>query len=917
MLPVFARVVLVSVVCLGLRPGLAAQGGTAGKPDEVVKAEAFVVTGSNLRRTERERIQPVTTVTAADVAGGAVGTPLELMQRVPALGALSAFENQDGGRVRGSASSINLRGLGGQNTLVLLNGRRLPYYALPLGGLVFVNVNNLPLAAVERVEVLRDGASAVYGADATAGVVNFITRRTADERRFAVRFGDTTDGAAPEYRGTLTLAQRFKDGQGGFLAVVDAYRRKMLMARDRDFAVRGDARGLAPAPFGTAANWNQLSNIGPYAAFTVVAQAGLPNTLPGLAANAAYVDFDRTLRSGTRNPANYYNDADAFSLVPGRDSRDVFLAVDRKLGRRVEVFAELSYNEVDSDVQQSPMTLASTQNIDAAGTPLAIPASNYYNPFGTRFYGPGTANPAIAPRAVQFNYVEPAFGPRIGRITAEQTRFLLGFRGDFGRAWTWEAAGLAAGNRARDVTRNLIRRSALVAALARGTPDAFNMFGGPNANAESVLAAIRTDSHLGGRSALALADAKVAGPLAQLPAGPLQIAAGAEYRDEALRSANAENYRAGDLVNTAVQTDFVADHDVRSAYVELAAPLLRDDRRAGLRRAELQLAGRWEHFSNFGAATKPRAGLSAELLPGLLARASVGRGFRAPTLAQLYGGISSSMAARVDSFRPQDGNVRRTIFQPPTRTLKPEQTESRNVGLVWEPAFVRGLSLAADWWRYELKDQINVVGRDAQLAREVAGGAYSNPNIVRVAPTAAVPIGPIVSISEPLANFSRAETSGGDFNVTYRRGRREAGLFTFSADASYTDTYRVKLEATQPFVDFPNDLSRPRVRGTARAEYARKAWSLGTSCNYTSRYNPADRVTVAGVDYIMPAYATWNAFGSYRFAARGRWPGAVVALGVNNVADRDPPAYPTRQGYDARLFSPQGRFAYVNVAFDF
>ncbi|MCX6950991.1 MAG: Plug domain-containing protein, partial [Verrucomicrobia bacterium] len=165
------RVWLIVAAALSLPSFLPAQDRRSAAAEEIVKTEAFVVTGSNFRRTESERIQPVTSVAATDVESGALATPLELMQRVPALGALSAYETQDGGRVRGAASSINLRGLGGQNTLTLLNGRRLPYYSLPLGGLVFVNVNNLPLAAVERVEILRDGASAIYGADATAGVV--------------------------------------------------------------------------------------------------------------------------------------------------------------------------------------------------------------------------------------------------------------------------------------------------------------------------------------------------------------------------------------------------------------------------------------------------------------------------------------------------------------------------------------------------------------------------------------------------------------------------------------------------------------------------------------------------------------------------------------------------------------------------
>lgn len=900
-----------------LQPWAAVAAEDTRTPVEPARLEKLVVTGSNLRRTEKEGIQPVTIVPTLDAQLGAVATPLELMRLVPALGALNAFETQDGGRVRGSASSINLRGLGGQNTLILLNGRRLPNYGLPLGGLVFVNVNNLPLAAVERVEILRDGASAVYGADATAGVVNFITRRAADERRFSVRFGDTADGAAAEYRGTLTVARRFPGGRGGLMVVLDAYRRGMLMARDRAFAVRGDARGVVPEPFGSAANWNQLSNIGPYASFTLVTQAGLPSSLPGTGGTAAYVDFGRKLQPGTRPQANYYNDADGYSLVPGRTSRDLFIAADQKLGSRVAVFSEISRNDLVSRVQQSAMTIASTQNIDSTGTPLAIPASNYHNPFGVRFFGPGTANPGIAPRAVQFNYVEPAFGPRVGRITTSQSRLLLGLRGDVGRDWSWELAGLRADNRARDLTTNLLKRSALVTALARSTPDAFNMFGGPDANPEPVLAAIRTDSHIGGRSALSLADARISGSLATLPAGALLLSAGAELREESLRSDNSDIYRAGDLVNTAVQTDFKADRDVRSVHLELSAPLLRNERSDLLRSAELQLAGRWERFPDFGSTMKPRAGIALRPAADLLLRASFGRGFRAPSLAQLYGSLASSMAARVDPFRPQDGNIRRTIFQPPTRSLKPERTESSGAGFVWETTLVPGLAVTVDGWRYALTDQINVVGRDAQLAREVAGGAYSNPNVARVAPSPGVPVGPIVSISEPLANFSRAETSGCDFSASYRVGRRDSGLLVLGAEATYIHSYRVKVEAGQPFVDFPPDLSRPRLRGIARSEVAWRAWSATLSCNHTSRYKPADRITVAGVDYFVPSYTTWNLSAAYRFAPRGPLRGSVVSAGINNLADRDPPAYPTRQGYDARLFSPQGRFAFVNVGFEF
>lgn len=879
--------------------------------------ERFTVTGSNIPRADYETVQPVTVLDDRELRTGAVGTPLELMQRLPFLGALSAYENQDGGRTRGSASSINLRGLGGQNTLMLFNGRRLPYYSLPLGSLVFYNVNNLPLMAVSRVEVLRDGASAIYGADATAGVVNFITRRAADERRAAVRFGDTFDGVAPEYRATLTHAQTFNSGRSKMLVTLDAFRRETLMARDRAFAVLGDKRGRVAEPFGSAAAWNHLTNLAPLASFTVNPETGQPNRLPGLTVTTAHVAANGAIVAGNRTPANYYNDADFFSLVPGRDSRDVFVALEHRLGSTGEIFAELGYNDVDSEAIQSPMPLASSQNRDANDRLMVVPASNYYNPWGARFFGPGTANPTVAPRAVQFNFLETALGPRIGTIATEQDRLLLGWRGAAPRGWTWETAALHARNRARDTTENSISRSALVAALARPTPDALNLFAGAGANAEAVLAPLRTVSHIGGRSSLLLGDFKASGPVWTLPAGLLTAAAGAEYREEKLRSDHAANYLANDLVNTAAQDNFRSDRDVRSAFLELQVPLLQGGGRQWFDRAEVQLAGRWENFSGFGSTAKPKVGAALRVLPAVFVRAAVGTGFRAPTLTQLYGSEGRSMAARVDPFRPQDGNLRRLMRQPAVPTLKPEESESRTVGVTVEPPLLRGFSFGIDAWRYDITDQINVVGRDLQLAREAAGGPYSNPNVIRIAPTATEPVGAITAVIEPWQNFASAATQGYDFNVVYTRGEARRGRFTLGADASYTDKFDVQLVPGGAVESFPTDDNRPRFRGVGRAEFERGAWRGQVLYRHVSRYRPSDPVVVAGQSYRIPAYGTWDASVSYRFGALGFARRTLVTLGVNNVADREPPLYPVRQGYDARQFSPQGRFGYVHVAFEY
>jgi len=889
----------------------------SASPEENVILDRFVVTGSNIPRADYETVQPVTVLDDRDLRAGAVGTPLELMQRLPFLGALSAYENQDGGRTRGSASSINLRGLGGQNTLMLFNGRRLPYYSLPLGSLVFYNVNNLPLMAVSRVEVLRDGASAIYGADATAGVVNFLTRRAADERRLAVRFGNTFDGVAPEYRATLTQAQTFNGGRSKVLVTLDAFRRETLMARDRDFAVIGDKRGRVPEPFGSSAAWNHLTNLAPLASFTVNPETGQPNRLPGLTGTTAHVAANGTIVAGNRTPANYYNDAEFFSLVPGRDSRDVFVALEHRVGNGGQLVAELGYNNVESKAIQSAMPLASAQNRDANDQVMVVPASNYYNPWGTRFFGPGTANPTVAPRAVQFSFLESAIGPRIGTIATKQDRALVGWRGAAPLGWTWETAVLYSSNRARDTTENSISRSALVTALARSTRDALNLFAGAGANSEAVLAPLRTTSHLGGRSSLLLGDVKATGTLWTLPTGALTAASGVEYREEKLRSDHSVNYLANDLVNTAGQGNFRSDRDVRSAFLELNVPVLRKSERRWFNRAEVQLAGRWENFSGFGSTAKPKAGVALGFLPSVFLRASLGTGFRAPTLTQLYGSEGRSMAARVDPFRPQDGNLRRLMRQPAVPTLKPEESESRTFGVTVEPSLLPGFSFGIDIWSYEITDQINVVGRDQQLAQEAAGGPYSNPNVIRLAPTAAEPIGPITAVVEPWRNFARAATQGYDLNVAYARGAPRRGRLTLGVDASYTDEYEVQAAPGSAVESFPTDDNRPRFRGVGRAEAERGRWRGQVLYRYVSRYKPSDPVVVAGQSYRIPAHATWDAALSYRFDALGFARSTLLTLGVNNVFDRDPPLYPVRQGYDARQFSPQGRFGYVHLAFEY
>lgn len=500
---------------------------------EPFKMERFVVTGSNLRRAEDEKSLPVTVIDLEDLDLRSAPTGAELADYLTQAGMVNLGEsNSLGADARGDMSAVDLRGAGSGNTLVLLNGRRLPPHPISMseGGVpaLSVNVNSLPTAALSRVEVLRDGASAIYGADASAGVVNFLTRHARDRYELRLHAGVTEHGGANDYRATFAAGERFNQGKTYVMTVLDHYHRDALWRTDRDFSSNSDVRKSRslPAPWngqpitdsaGTVVRDNDFDNTesssvygnyvrgffdasGAFSGSRPTGNNGIStSTTPSATAtmSSAGVFYLTPLAAGgtgfrqtspSRNidsvETDYFYDFNRYrALLPSSSRTGIVGGLDHQIRKDLSFFGDVVAYLSNSETGREPPSL------DASTDPgLYVPSTNPYNPFGTRFYHPtGAANADGTPRLVGTpadvliqvsTGVRPReFRPREIEVNSRMFRTIGGLRGRVRDNFEWETALMYGQAFTRDEERNSIRESRLREALARTDSTAFNPFG--------------------------------------------------------------------------------------------------------------------------------------------------------------------------------------------------------------------------------------------------------------------------------------------------------------------------------------------------------------------------------------------------------------------------------------------------------
>ncbi|MCH9651523.1 MAG: TonB-dependent receptor [Deltaproteobacteria bacterium] len=896
--------------------------------------ESITVTGSNIPVIDEETALPVSKLETEDILLREPATTTELLETLPQA---QALENQEGSTgpndARGDASSVNLRGLGSGSTLVLLNGRRLPPHPISSGAVprLTVNVNTIPTGALKRVEVLRDGASAVYGTDAAAGVINAIVRNQVDGRfDLTGRFGGTDQGSLRE--GSLSLAAGLnpKSGQTRFFLYGDGLDRDGLRGRDKDFANSTDLRERSGS---TSTRWDNSSVNTPngrYRTGTANADGSFSSRrVNGGPDDDFYIGNDGGLVYGGLPRSLRFNFAADRFLVPDTRRFNLYGKVDHQVRDNLSFFGDAMFYRADSTTASAAVAISGSSNNN-----IFVPRENYHNPFGTRFFGPGTANPDVAAADVLIrNYRPVELGERFADVESTAYRLLGGFRGFFADAWTWESALTWGTAESTDFGRNMLSESRLREALARSTPDAWNVFG---RNSQEVLDTARISTRRDGSTTLGILDGKLTGILAQAPAGPIYLATGLEFRTEDFEDRRDALSNADDVIAQSQTSNSDGDRDIASGFAEISLPLL--DGKPGAYHLNITLAARYEHFSDFGDTTKPKVSLSWYPVRSVLARASYTEGFRAPNLAQLFTGeivrrtegVQDPYRAEVTATSADLGDVSRQIVRGGNPNLTPEESETMTAGIVIAPPASR-FFISLDYWQIDQTDRIATFGHQDQLDLDFllrSTGQGFNSAVVRGAPTAAdvaafgafnaangtnfEAAGEIQLVRDTFINLSSREVTGWDVGLSYRTKDTAAGLFRFKSELTYYDSFDEQRDSDSPALSRLRLNGNPRFRGNASISWSRKQLGAGLLGKVISDFDDTSAPAADGGIFIVDEWLTFNTYLSYALD-RGAAKGLSLRLSVRNVLDEEPPLADEIRGFFNQYHSPRGRSFYLTL----
>jgi iron complex outermembrane receptor protein len=921
----------VAAVAAALFAVTAAQAQTAPTPAPApaaqAKAEKIEVTGSSIKRIEGEAALPVQVITREDVDKIGVTTAAELLQKITAnVGGLTdgASISDQSGAQRGF-NAANLRGLGVSSTLVLLNGRRLANFASP-GDNAGVDLNNIPSGAIQRVEVLKDGASAIYGTDAMGGVINFITRKDYQGADIKVYTLSTEQGGADKTTVSVSggIGDLAKDGFNVWGAI-DVQKLGALRSSQRDFIKEYDLPGrLAPQtssnPFPanvdlTAAQLTALNNFvraNPNTALRGTNADGTWN--PGGAnTTARRVNFARASCTGGENPnsvlptglggreACSYNYMADTEIYPKSEKQNFIGRATFQLTPSHQVFVEGLISKTETDYVASPAT---SGNITAA-TGITLPASLQ------------AVTGITTPVAFRFRLSDA--GGRASRVESEATRFVLGANGTLG-SWDYDAAFNQSVNEATDTNiSGWVSNTRLRAGIASG---AYNPFVLPTPAGRVFIDSIQlTGAARISKGTTTVVDAKFTRTLTRLDGGDVVLALGAEARKEKTEFRATDVLKSNDVVGDrsssgALLADTSNTRDVQGAYAEIVAPFtkqwegqfaIRQDRYDGVYDAALN---RTTQSLN---STNPKIGLSFRPDSTLLFRASYGTGFRAPSISELFRPVRAGITA---SFvrDPVSGEVAQLpIDRFSNPDLKPEKSKQFSVGVVYEPS--RNWSGSLDYWTIRKTDIISEIGEETIFSNPTY---YNDRSIVSRFSDGFVNV-----ITVKKENRGKLNTAGLDLSLRWRGDNSAYGRFGAELNGTLVTTYEFATDPRSPLVDglgkFRDDKAVQRWRHRLNFDWDRGPVGVTLSNTYLSSYRDQNVPGLAAPEWNnrdVEAYSLWDLTASYRVTQNLR-----LRAGVLNLADTAPPF--TNQAryfqvtWDSTYGDPRGRSYFASVSYAF
>lgn len=944
--------VRLSLLCL--LPGAAfAQQVPESTPQTL---DSIQVTGTRIKKAELETQVPVQVLSREAIERTGYSSVADVVQHLTASGAsLSTKLNSsgnfgfppDGGGVGAGAATVDLRHLGPKRVLVLVDGIRWVNESSGSGVGSSVDLNTIPLAIVDRIEVLEDGASSIYGSDAIAGVVNIITKKGAEGGHVEVQYGDYNLKGGDTSSIDLSFGGSSERTQ--WIVGASWFKQKEISSREYEWATvpvpgTGLANGSSATPQGRLVFADPSGNT-----YNITSNTGVTKPV-----------FDPSQTGCTRTDdyhcfttADRYNFAPNNLLLTPNERKSVFGQVRFEFTPNVSGWFRGLYSERESANQAAPEpfflgTDAGVYN-EWAETKLVISANNPYNPFGFDLTTMG-ANPnlfLLGRRPVEG-------GPRRYEQDVKTWYAAGGLDGIFEvnqRSWNWDINVMSSESKATQTNtgsynvkhiNQALGDPAACAAIAGCVP--LDIFGGPGTITPQMLAWISPIVRDRSKNTLSLGSANITGELFDIWAGPLSFAAGAEWRRYKGEYHPDPITIAGEY-NGVPSGVTIGSYSVKEGYVEFDVPLAREGFWG--KSLDLSIAGRYSDYSTFGGTGTGKIGLRWQPADELLLRMSFAQGFRAPSIGELYGTLSRFDATIVDpcnnaaSTTPKcvaDGvppgyeqaNPQISVVTAGNRELEPEESRSFMAGAVWSPSWAEDsswaskLDLGVTFYRHTIDKAIQ-----APDAQSIMDRCIDTRDAFACASYTRNDRGQIVRFEDILANLGTINTSGWDFTAHWLLPETGWGQLGFDWKATWVTRYELINESGQAEPKGPgievSDSAIPEWSSTFATNWDYRNWNV----NWTMRYIDRLRESCAGANgfaICTDSVADQHWLGSTTYHdAQISWrtdawmKGVKLSVGVNNVFDKNPPICLscTLNGYDPGTYDLPGRYTYARLSMDF
>lgn len=862
------------------------------------KVEKIEVTGSNIKRVEGEGALPVTVITREEIQRSGATTPIELLNLISAN---NSAGNVTLGNVIGSltfsAQTASLRGLGGGRTLVLVNGKRLQSFAGEIQGVQGVDLSSIPFNAIERVEILKDGASAVYGSDAIAGVINFILRQDYKGGETTAYYGAPTRSGGGEIArangavGFGTLAQ----DRYNVLMTLAYDRQKPLDQRDRQFSNTSFRPEIGLIAISSNTFPGNITTGG-------IGVPGTPNCAP-----STYFDllggcvYDPSAQPGVQ-------------MISDVEQLNAFVSGRMQFGGGVEGYATALASKLRNQYQIQPVPVS---NLFTYGT--ALLPSTVTLPPTSPFYPHDLARAAGVdgqPLNIRYRAIENGL-----RNTTDENRtaqMVLGAKGAW-RAWDWDASyTIAEGRSDQRLNGGFPLVPELLALLNSGRVNLF----GPNTPEiqREILATNYNGTTFEAKARNTGGQAHFSGELMELRGGPLALAGGLEARRETLTQTPAPVLATGNVSGyggNVLPVD--SSRDIRAAYVELNIPLLKN--------LELNAAVRNDRYSDFGSTTNPKASLRWTPLRDVLLRGSYGKGFLAPSLYQLFTpiisgtsatGLSDPIRCPVTNDTGLDCTTQFGITFGGNPQLQPEKSEQATFGVVYSPTST--FSVGADYFKIRLN---NVITNGLPIATILGDLDQFGYLVTRgpIDPRFPTLPGRITSIQQTFTNLGAVHIEGVDLDAHLTWPSMALGRLRFDV----TGTYYIRQDGQNLDGSYTGFVSNtlgaratgvvPRWKHYASLTLESGPWVGTLGMTHQSSYVDA-ALDLDGNERRVSTLTLWDLQAQYK-----GWRNLTLVLGVKNLLDRDPPVSNQgnsfQVGFDPSYYDPRARFVYGSVTWAF